>query len=161
MPSSARLGTAEPVFQWAFRLILPGALGGEDLIMAVSTVSLPGLTFETTEVCYFATKYKFASKFGVNDMSCTVKDYVDFQTAANVWMWYYSVGDMSSGTINAPGEYKKPATLQTTNGRGEPQKSWSLIGCFPTTVEFGDLDYSGTDIVQINMTISIDKVENG
>jgi hypothetical protein len=156
MPSSAKLGKQEPSFQWAFYVVIPSL--GDDAQYYVATVTLPSVTWETTEVPYFSQKKKFASRFNVNEMTCVLKDYVDFNTAAKAWKWWNSVGDIESGTVKVPSEYKKDGSLLKCDGRGSPIQTWKLQGCFPSAMEFGDLDYSGTDIVQISITLTIDKV---
>lgn len=156
MPSSAKLGKEEPSFQWAFYVVLPTL--GEGAQFYVATASLPNVTWEITEVPYFSQKKKFASRFNVNEMTCVLKDYVDFGTASKVWQWWNTVGNIEAGTVEEPGKYKKDGMMMKCNSQGEPVTQWKLQGCFPSAVEFGDLDYSGTDIVLISVTLTVDRV---
>jgi hypothetical protein len=153
--SSAHLGRNEPIFQWAFFIVFPKF---ENLTLFVATAALPSVTWEVAESAYFFTTRKYASRFTMNEVSVTVKDYVDSATAAQMWAWWMSVGDARNGKLNSPGEYKQNAELHSTDGRGETVDQWMLEDCFPSSMEFGDLDYSGTDIVQMNCTLTVDMV---
>jgi hypothetical protein len=153
MPSSAFLGRQEPVFQWAFYVLID-KIG--PLYLYVATAALPSVTWETAESAFFSTTRKYASRFTMNEMSVTIKDYVTSATAAQVWNWWLLVGNPQAGDVNSPATYKSDGELWSCNGRGEPVDKWKLEDCFPSAVEFGDLDYSGTDIIQINVTVTID-----
>jgi len=153
--SSAHLGRNEPVFQWAFFIVFPNM---RDLTLYVATAALPSVTWEVAESAYFFTTRKYASRFTMNEVSVTIKDYVDSATAAQMWAWWVSVGNAQEGILNPPGAYKQDADLYSTDGRGNSVDHWVLEECFPSAMEFGDLDYSGTDIVQMNATITVDMV---
>ncbi len=98
----------------------------------------------------------------MNEFTCTIKDYVGYETAKKAWAWYQSVGDTQNFSgLNPPSTYKKQATFATADGRGYPSVTWTLINCWPSAIEFGDLDYSASDLIHINMTICADKVIQG
>jgi hypothetical protein len=154
--SSAFLGKNEPHFQWAFFIIIPEL--GDLTPLYVATAALPSVTWETAESAYFFTTRKYASRFTINETSITIKDYVSNNTALALWNWWLSVGDAQLGSLRSPADYKKNAELISTDGRGNAINTWILEGCWPSAMEFGDLDYSGTDIVQMNVTITTDMV---
>jgi len=43
-----------------------------------------------------------------------------------------------------------------TDGNGKPVESWSLQNPWISTIEFGDLDYTSEDLIEITMTIVYD-----
>lgn len=151
--SSAFLGKMEPVFQWAFFVIIEKI---NPLYRFMATAALPSVTWEVAESAYFFTTRKYASRFTLNELSISIKDYVDSATAAQVWNWWLLVGDARAGQLNTPGEYKSDGELWSTDGRGNAVDKWKLEDCFPSSVEFGDLDYSGTDMIMMNVTLTVD-----
>ena len=155
MPDADRLGMGNPGFVWAYYIEisrLPAAR------LYVASVTAPSLTWEVTEVDYFATKRKLASKGNVAEMTVVIRDYVDADVHNQVKGWFEAVGNLKEGTINPPSAYKSDATLEFCDSSGAAVAAWKLEGCWPSSAEFGDLDYSGTDLRQINVTITVDTI---
>lgn len=157
MPSPAHLASGEPAFGWCFYAIFPKLSSVTPLYVATAT--LPDMAWETAESNYFAGKVKLASKSTINDCTLVLKDYVDPNVGAAAWSWFRSVGSLTDATVNPPAMYKCDGSLIITDGRGSNVNTFILKGCHPSTLQFGDGDYSSTDIMQITMTIIIDAID--
>lgn len=55
--------------------------------------------------------------------------------------------------------WEADCTLTMFDGCGKELEKWQLFGCFPTSINFGDLDYSSSDEATIELTIRFDKAK--
>ena len=44
-----------------------------------------------------------------------------------------------------------PVEIQQLDSNGEPLETWTLMGAFPAEINFGKLDYSSSDLVEISI----------
>ena len=42
--------------------------------------------------------------------------------------------------------------IETIDSKGEMSERWSLVGAFPTSIDFGSLDYGSSEFVEITVT---------
>lgn len=94
-----------------------------------------------------------------------------------IWKWllsFYNPGPVnpSEGQIlggaqaNSPGyfgfakSFKKDSILYTLDGCGNEIERWVYQNCWPTEIDYGDMDMSDTDIMTINLTMRYDRAYN-
>ena len=64
---------------------------------------------------------------------------------------------MQAGIIGYASDYKKNATVQLVDPKGEVKRSFTLEGVWPSQLSFTDLDYnSDSSEVKISMTLQVD-----
>lgn len=156
MPSADFLGTSEPLFENTFLIYFTKLPTITPLY--VESGSLPVLEWGEATSSYFISDRKYAQRFKMANTDLVVKDYVDVNTAAACYAWFLSVGDWVKGQLNPPKQYKSDGIYMLTNGQEIPINTWHLQGCWPQKCTFGKLDTAGTNIVKIDMTISVDSV---
>lgn len=159
MPSADFLGTSEPAYNNMFLVYFTRLPTITPLYVAEA--NLPQVAWTEQKSSYFISERKFASRGTLGDFSLTVKDFVTVNTAAACYAWYKSVGDPNAGTLNAPSVYKSSAIYILTDGRGNPLNTWTLSGCWPKSMSFGDLRSDANDIVSIKIDIAVDTVQLG
>jgi len=68
-----------------------------------------------------------------------------------------TVCDLATATVAAPVNYKKQATLEMIGAAGNTTETWTMCNAWPKEVNWGDLDYTATDIVTIEATLRYDR----
>lgn len=82
-----------------------------------------------------------------------------------VWNWVNTVVDIEGVVAKNPGAvdggaeggYKKKGELNMWGADGEVTETWELLNCWPQQTNWGDLDYSSSEIAMIEMTIRFDR----
>ena len=158
-------GLFEPQRQnnWLFTVIdtIPGAelLSGESLHIALETFNLPSITVEEVELNYQNVKRYVSGKATYETTTLAVKDMVDVGIASAFEAWMKLVYDPETDAGGLAKNYKKlcEATLFAPDGSAE--RIWQFIGCWPQQVNFGSLDMSSSDKVNIEVTLRYDKAK--
>ena len=95
-----------------------------------------------------------ASGFGNSDIAYI--DYIGKNTERMINAWYSLVFNPKTEKIGRASEYKKPALLIETAPDGSNARVWWMLGCFPSSVNYGGYDYNGGQTRQIRMTLTYD-----
>jgi hypothetical protein len=149
----------EPAFQWAYYVVFPDLGGGEtDLQFAVVSTNLPKIEFAVLDVNCKNRQKTLAGRQNKVQFTVMIRDFVEPNIAAVLWTWKTKISP-KVGVINKPSEYKKDAQFVVCNGRGEDVQKWKLKGCWPSSIEFGQTDYSATDLIQMTMTLESTEVD--
>lgn len=93
-----------------------------------------------------------------------------------IWKWllsFYNPGPsnreadiLNGGFPNSPGyfgfakPFKKDSILYVLDGCGNEMERWVYQNCWPTEIDYGDMDMSDTDILTINLTMRYDRAYN-
>ena len=148
-------GTGERVRGMTFELIIDQLAAGTPLYVRTSGFTKVGV--DPVEVNHFNEKLKMAGKPTFQDISVVIDDVVTPETAKEINAWWKLVYDAETGVIGYTSDYKKQATLIRYDTKGKEVSKWQLYGVFPTSVDFGEGDYSNADSVNINITLSVDR----
>jgi hypothetical protein len=161
-----------------------GQLGSDDIIMKrkfrwllsievcngkqvppsfVKTAGRPGITMEETQVDFLNERTWVPGKGVWEPITVTYLDVSATNGAGNVelWSWLASVYDYTNVCRNmssARKDYSGTATLLMLDGCGNTLETWTLGDMWPTSIKFGDLDYSSSDFVEIELTLRYSKV---
>jgi hypothetical protein len=60
-------------------------------------------------------------------------------------------------TVSLPATYKQPSNLQMIDGTGAPLETWSLKGSWPASTNWGELDYTSSEIQLIEISVRFDR----
>ncbi len=75
----------------------------------------------------------------------------------SLWDWLYTVVNIDTAVVALPSKYKKEATLATRNNAGAVDERWRLHGCWPKEINWGDLDYTNTEIQLVEVKMRFDR----
>lgn len=148
-------GSYEPVRQFSFTAYFQYL--GNDVELAVMSTNLPTVTNDPIIIDYMNESRKVAGKTVVQDGDITIRDYIDPDICAACDEWASRVRSVKEGKIYRAADYKCDGEMVLYDGEGNLHKRWKLIGCWPSSFNPGQLDYSASDQVQITLTINIDK----
>lgn len=124
--------------------------------LACDTVGLPTVSNDPVELDYGNSQIKVAGKATVDDISVAVKDFIEPDVEKILWNWRLQVYNPQTGKVGWAKNYKKTCTIVQYGPNGEVVRKWQLDGCWPTSLDLGDMDYSSGDKKQITMNLSVD-----
>lgn len=133
-----------------------GGFGGEALELAVKTFPLPKSTTNVTEIDFINQKRKFPGKTTYDDLSVTFNDYIDGGTARALAIWREAVKGSRQGRIGLKSQIAKDGAAILFAPDGTRTRAWDYKGIWPSTDDFGDIDYASDEPVIINITFTID-----
>ena len=133
------------------------------------TFGRPSITFDEQEINYRNEKMWIAGKGTWDTLNMTL---LDVGTSDPIYGWLRAVYDFQNEqgpmgkdtTAGAQGggdcePYKKDLKLDMLDGCGNVVESWLLERAWPSTINWGDLDYSDNAVANIEMTIRFDRAQ--
>jgi hypothetical protein len=161
------LGNADLVFKkkfrWTFSVQLncTGASGGTVPESFVKVAARPKLTTEEVEINFLNGVDWIPGKSKWETITVT---YIDVASKDNgpLWNWLASVYDFTDDLKLHQGsqrsDYTGTGTLNLFDGCGNPLEGWVMHNMWPTSMDFGDLDYSSSDNCEISLTLRYSSV---
>lgn len=174
--------TANPKrkFRWGIQIldIDPGSSEGiEEFTWYVKTFARPTLTIEETQLDFRHERMYLAGKQSWETISMTV---LDVEKNDGVYQWLNHIYHFNDADVYKDGVateefafmgydekgegkkgdgpfYKKTCCLALYDARGTIVEAWKLFHTWPTSSNFGDLDYSSSDTCDIEMTLRFDR----
>lgn len=157
-------------FRWLFQIEGVSALDkpGEAKALPHRRGARPGLTWKEQECQHLNETIHFPFKpewkpvqLHLYDIQCNMNPVLDWiikndqPNARNKKGMY----DPESGSWRplVDAGLKREATILMLGGCGETIERWTLEGCYPQNIEWGELDMDNTDLVTVDLTIRYDR----
>jgi len=102
---------------------------------------------------------KFKGKIEWQDISLTLYDPISPVSAAAVHEWLLFHHEASTGVDGYAEDYKREIQLDALGPDGEVVETWVLYGAFIANCNFGSLDWSSSEPLTIELTLSYDYAE--
>ena len=136
-------------FRWIFQI------EGIDAFL-MKSANRPTMETAEVEVGYInATRYLAGkTKFGTLDI--TLHDPIAPSGAQQVMEWLRLVYESVSARGGYADFYKRDCQLKMLDPVGTVVELWDLKGCFPTSITFGDLNYTDDEMSEISLTMRFD-----
>jgi hypothetical protein len=149
----------EPAFQWSYKVIFPqGIGGGEDIAFSIVSATLPKWEVAVLEVHCKNYQATIAGRRNRYQSTIMVRDFVNPDIASLLNAWAHKVIP-SLGIMNHPSKYKNDnVEIRILNGRDEAIQRYQLTGCWPSSIEYGQVDYTATDLIQMTMILEFDSI---
>lgn len=138
-----------------FELILEGF--GDEFTLCVESCPLPNVSNDPIELAYGNSKVKVAGQAAFDDIELTVKDAIGADIEAKLWAWRKQVYDPETDKIGWAADYKRNGRIHQYAPDGTYQRSWRIVGAWPTNFNPGEMNHDGSDKKVISMTLSVDK----
>jgi hypothetical protein len=131
------------------------AIEGLDAYL-ITTAKRPSMETAEIEIPWInATRY-VAGRTTFGTLEVTLKDPIAPSGAQQVMEWLRLVYESVSGRSGYADFYKRDLQLKLLDPVGTVVELWDVKGAFPTSIDFGDLDYSASELVQISLTLRFD-----
>lgn len=122
----------------------------------VKTAARPNLEVEETEINFLNAKTWIPGKASWQTMNVTYLD-VATSDAAPLYSWLASIYNFTNPVTLEQGSMRKDYTatgiLKIFDGCGQLLETWTMKNMFPTSIDFGDMDYSSSEICEIVLTM--------
>lgn len=122
----------------------------------LKTASRPQLNFDETVIDYINTKRYVAGKMQWSPMNISLQDPIAPSSAQKVMDWVRLCYESLTGRMGYAVQYKKDFSIKVLDPQGVVVEMWDIIGAWVQDSNFGDLDYSTSDNVEITCTIRFD-----
>jgi len=122
----------------------------------VQTSSRPTATINETEIQWMNTSKWVAGRSVWETLDITFIDAIGPSTSQKVMDWVRLCVEHTTGKMGYASNYKQTVILKLLDPVGETVEKWTINGAFITTANFGDLDMSSDDLVNVTITIRYD-----
>lgn len=164
--SASAQGLLMPKLKFRFRATFDGFgvnSNKTELTKQVMNIKRPSVSFDPITLDVYNSKVYLAGKHAWQETSVTLRDDAAGNVTRLVGEQLQKQFDFMEQASAASGiDYKftlRYEVLDGGNGASTPNvlETWELYGCFLTTVDYGDMDYSsGTDVASITLTVKFD-----
>lgn len=148
--------------RWTFRLL--GNTIKAPAVLFLQKASRPNFKLEEAIMHHDQEQSYYAGKQSWEPCNITFYDAEQApDVSAEVFKWVQLVipsGLNSTGgrvTVNVPATYKQPSELTMINGTGGVTEKWSLKGSWPASTNWGELDYTSSEIQLIEISVRFDR----
>ena len=154
--------TLKRKFRWLFSItVCSGALVPPHF---VKVASRPDISIEETEINFLNEKTWIPGKASWEAITVTYLDVAAKGGSDNIglWDWLASVYDFTSTCrfmSSKRKDYAGEGSLVMLDGCGNPMELWTMGDMWPTSIKFGELDYSDSGFAEIELTLRYSKVE--
>ena len=145
----------EPLRKNRFILRFPDELGIQE--WWVSTTSRPKYTSDEVEIPFLNTSTYVIGRFRWDSISVTFRDPIGPSATQALMEWVRLHSESVTGRQGYAAGYKKDVELEMLDPTGVVIEKWILQGTMVTSANFGDLDYSSSDIADISTTLRFDR----
>lgn len=143
--------------------LVPGA-NSKELTRQATNVSRPSLEFAQIEMHRYNSTAYAAGKHTWNPMSMTIEDDItglaSYAIQGQLETQQRLIGaDLDGSWLNAAAtgsDYKFGTMLELLDGNEGVVERWKLEGVWITSADYGDLDYSSSDAVTIQLQLRFD-----
>jgi hypothetical protein len=146
--------------RWLFETLPPLQ---QNVRLFLQKASRPNFKYEEAIMHHDQEQAYFAGKQSWEPITLTWYDAEQDPDVADEMMnWVKTVttgglGPPAQITVAPPNAYKTQAELTMTDGAGQPTERWELKGCWPQQSNWGDLDYTNSEIQLIEVTMRYDR----
>lgn len=160
--------TLMPKLGYRFRVQFQnlGKTSGTKATRNVISVGRPSLTHDDVTVDTYNSRIKLAGKHTWDDIQVVLRDDVDSEVIKLLGAQLnHQVNHADQSSARAGMNYKFGLTIETLDGSHDDGEAavldkWTLAGCFISQIQYGDLNYSTSDVVQVTVTIRYDNASH-
>jgi len=160
------VGRADMTFKRKFRFTfeIQGFCNNEKNVVPedfVTVASRPNLTIEETEINHLNAKTWIPGKASWETITVSYMD-VAQDEMRSLWNWLATMYDFTDPVMLSQGErrdWDATGVLNMYSGCGTLLEGWELQHMWPTSINFGDVDYGSSDIATIELTLRFSDVK--
>lgn len=124
------------------------------------TSARPSMTLDEYVIDYVNTKRYYSGKAEWQQITVTLTEAINPSAAAQVYTWMLLHQNTQNGVAGYKGEYAKDVTLTLYGPDETVVEKWTLKNTFLSgDINFGDLDYSTAEPIEVSITLRYDYAE--
>ena len=156
-------------FRWTF-VLADTEIGGEGVVTHGGSTTLgnickissrPILNFDEQQVQHVIEVINLPAKAQWDSITITA---YDMAGDSYLYKWLISFYDPFNGRIvpiaepiSAISKPKKSGFLRLLNGHGATIEFWLLEGCWPVSIDWGELDYESSELANVSFKLRYDR----
>jgi hypothetical protein len=147
MKSQMTGGGAKPTL---FQVVITNPINPNDdskVPFMVHATTLPPSTLGTFEIPYMGRKIQMAGDRTFGEWSVSVFNDEDFKVRNSLENWMNNINS-HTGNLRLTNEYKSQATVTQYSKAGQPIRTYTFEGIFPTNVGDITMDWNATDSIE-------------
>ena len=141
----------EPKVQNRFYMVIDGIES-----FMVKNVAAPNFTDNAIKLDHINSYRKIRGKREWENMDLTLYDPITPSGAQAVMEWARLGYESVTGRAGYSDFYKKELTLNQLGPVGDIVGEWIIKGAFIVSADFGDYDWSSSDVVDVTLSIAMD-----
>lgn len=144
-------------YRWVFQAL--GSVFSPGDLLVLQSAQRPNFKFEEPEMHHNQEVAYFAGKQTWEPITLTWYDAENpYDASKSIYRWLQSVVNFATADVNVPSAYKTDARLGMTSGVGlATSEQWQICACWPKEVNWGELDYTNTEICTIECVMRYDR----
>ncbi len=145
--------------RWVFETLGRGTgQFSQSELLVLQSASRPNVKFEEAEMHHNQEVAYFAGKHSWDPVTLVWYDIEqDPDISRGLYHWIETVVNMQSMAVAHPRFYKKSAALVMLDGTGQTTEQWSMMGTWPAGCNWQELDYTSTDLMNLEATMRFDR----
>jgi len=144
----------EPLRKNRFVFRFPSDLGIQEWF--VSAGSLPEIDQNVTEIPFLNTSTYVLGRYVWKPISITLRQLIGPSTSQAVMEWIRLSSESVTGRQGYAAGYKRNVEIDMLDPTGVVVSKWILVNTMTTTSNFGQLDYSSSDLATIELGLQYD-----
>jgi hypothetical protein len=144
----------EPLRKNRFVFRFPSDLGIQEWFM--SAASLPEIDQTVTEIPFLNTSTYVIGRYVWKPINITLRQLIGPSTAQAVMEWIRLSSESATGRQGYAAGYKRNVEIDMLDPTGVVVSQWILVNAMTTTSNFGELDYSSSDLSTIALGLQYD-----
>jgi len=122
----------------------------------IHTAQRPTIAFDDITLDHINIKRKYKGKGEWQDITLGLYDPIVPSAAQSVMEWVRLSHESVTGREGYSDFYKKDITINILGPSGEKVEEWTLKGAYVKQAQFGDMDWSSSDVIDVQLTIRYD-----
>ena len=145
--------------RWLFRTIADDQYISRVQCLILQSAQRPNFKLDEPEMHHNQEVAYFAGKQTWEPVTLTWYDAEqEMDVSRAIYLWLNSVVNLELADVAPPRNYKKQAELGMTSGVGyDTSETWMMHNCWPKEVNWGELDYTNTEICTIEVQMRYDR----
>ena len=139
-----------------FIVIFESKAGFDGFELLAASVTLPTRSYEALAVNYANKTINVAGRVSFSNMSIVVRDVISKDTELQLTSWAESILAVKHGTRGKIEDYKVNVEIIPLSPNGDRGRPSIARGCFPVSINWGDLSYDNTGIRTLSIELAVD-----
>lgn len=127
-----------------------------DLKFMLVSFPLPKETTEASDISYFNQTIKVAGKTTFDTTTMVLRDAIAYDTEMKFLQWRKRVYDPKTGKMGLAADYKCNAIVHEYTPNGEEFRTWHIVGCWPSGIDYGEMTYEDGGEKDLSVTLCYD-----
>lgn len=144
----------EPLRQNRFLLRFPADLGIQE--WWISSASRPKITQDNTEIQFLNTSTYVVGRYKWDPINLKLRDPIGPSASQAIMEWVRLHSESVTGRQGYAAGYKRDVEIEMLDPNGVVVSKWILKNAWVVSADFGNLDYSSSDLATIDIQLQYD-----